>query len=233
MKNIKILCLFLILIMGLSFVSGSIRFNDGRYAISAGGSIAANSFFSWSEFDPTKELVDDYPLGLSLQTGNGDTDLACSHGVVQTMNMDDRRGVQICYQNGGIWTRTRNLDEDNFEWEDWRRFTTDSDSSDIRLKKNIRPLENPLSKIMQFNGVNYNWRIDEYSRMDFNDKTQIGLIAQDVEEIVPELVSTDSQGYKSISYQKISVLLVESIKDQQNQIDELKEEIERLKELIE
>lgn len=101
--------------------------------------------------------------------------------------------------------------------------------SDINFKENIQPLENPLNSILELNGVNYNWRVDEYPTRNFDDKTQIGLIAQDVEKVIPELVKTDEQGYKSIYYNKFTPILIEGIKEQQKHIEQLEKEIDELK----
>ncbi|MBU3964744.1 tail fiber domain-containing protein [Patescibacteria group bacterium] len=93
-------------------------------------------------------------------------------------------------------------------------------SSDVTLKDNIKPLENSLERILQLQGVSFNWKSGrEYS---------IGLIAQDVEKIFPELVS-EVDGLKSIEYGKLVAPLIESIKEQQKEIEELRLEIEKLK----
>jgi len=89
-------------------------------------------------------------------------------------------------------------------------------------------LENSLSKLLQLQGVGFNWKKDEYPDLKFNDGPQIGFIAQDVEKIFPELVTTDNNGYKGISYEKIVPVLTEAIKDQQKEIKELKARIEIL-----
>ncbi len=68
--------------------------------------------------------------------------------------------------------------------------------------------------------------------MNFDSERQLGLIAQDVEKIFPELVRTDDKGYKAVSYEKLTVILLESLKEQQKQIDEQNERIERLERLI-
>ena len=64
--------------------------------------------------------------------------------------------------------------------------------------------------------------------MNFEESEQFGFIAQEVEEILPGLVRTDSDGFKSIDYAKISVVLVEALKEQQKQIEELEEKINLL-----
>ena len=84
--------------------------------------------------------------------------------------------------------------------------------SDRRWKKDITPYVNGLEQILALQGVRYNWRVDEFPQNNFPTANQIGFIAQDVEAVVPELVSTGSDGYKSMDYSRISVLLVEAVK---------------------
>jgi hypothetical protein len=104
--------------------------------------------------------------------------------------------------------------------------------SDIRWKRNIKNLNNSLSDILELNAVSYDLKTDEFPEMGFETGKQIGLIAQDVEKIFPELVRTDNNGYKSVSYEKLSVLLVEGIKEQQKQIQDQQKEIDELKTLV-
>jgi len=94
-------------------------------------------------------------------------------------------------------------------------------SSDLRFKKDIRELNNSLQNVLELKGVSYNWKTNEFDRHGFSDDTQIGLIAQDVEKVYPELVSTGEQGYKSVDYQSLSAVLVEAIKEQQKTIESL------------
>ncbi len=99
-----------------------------------------------------------------------------------------------------------------------------TDSSDVRLKKDILPIDNALEKVTKLNGVIYKW-IDEKK----GTKPQMGLIAQEVENIFPEVVDTDDKGYKSIQYGKLVGALIEAIKVQQKQSEELKTEAKELK----
>ena len=69
-----------------------------------------------------------------------------------------------------------------------------------------------------------------YIRGHFEEGRQIGLIAQEVEAVFPELVKTDSQGYKAVSYEKLTAVLVEAMKEQQAKISELGAKIKRLEE---
>jgi len=93
--------------------------------------------------------------------------------------------------------------------------------SDSRLKKNITPIENALDKVTALQGVEYEWRIEEYPEKNFSKGRKIGLIAQYVEEVLPEVVSIDDEGYKAVEYGNIVSVLVEATKAQQAQIKEL------------
>ena len=104
--------------------------------------------------------------------------------------------------------------------------------SDIRYKKNIQPIISPLLKLNQINGVTYQYRANEFPAMGFTEANQMGFIAQEVEKVFPELVFTDKQGYKAVDYPKIMPVLVEAIKDQQVQINELKQKLENLEKRV-
>jgi len=103
--------------------------------------------------------------------------------------------------------------------------------SDIRWKKDITPLSvtSSLAKVMQLNPVSFDWRTNEFPNMHFSSSTQLGFIAQDVEKIIPEVVITDNNGYKGLSYERITPILTGAIQEQQKQIEELKSEIKKLK----
>jgi hypothetical protein len=91
-------------------------------------------------------------------------------------------------------------------------------SSDERLKKNIHTITNPIEKVSALRGVSF-----EYKE---TGQKQIGFIAQEIEKIIPEVVGENPDGYKGVQYQNVVGLLVEAIKEQQNQIDELRRKID-------
>ncbi len=86
-------------------------------------------------------------------------------------------------------------------------------SSDKRWKKNITPLQGSLEKISKLQGVNYYWKKKEFPKMPFNNKKQIGLIAQEVEKVYPELIFTTNDGYKYVDYGKLAPILIEGMKE--------------------
>jgi hypothetical protein len=100
-------------------------------------------------------------------------------------------------------------------------------SSDKSLKENIKRIENAIKKIMSISGVEFDWTqefIDAHGGEDgyFVRKHDVGVIAQDIEKVLPEVVATKQDGTKAVKYDRIVALLIEAIKDQQEQIDELK-----------
>ncbi|MCH7658195.1 MAG: tail fiber domain-containing protein [Bacteroidetes bacterium] len=102
--------------------------------------------------------------------------------------------------------------------------------SDLKLKKNIQNYSNALSKVNKLRGVSFEWRYEDFSSKGFREGVQIGMIAQEVEEVLPELVKEGPDGLKSINYSSISAVLVEAIKEQQKMIEELQERIAALEE---
>ncbi len=104
--------------------------------------------------------------------------------------------------------------------------------SDFRYKRNVTTLPKSLSRVLQLRGVSYRWQQDEHPDLAFDNNKHIGFIAQEVEPLFPELVTTDENGYKSIDYSRLTPVLVEAIKEQQQTIDELRSELDEIKMLL-
>jgi len=103
-------------------------------------------------------------------------------------------------------------------------------SSDARLKENIQPIENPITLINQVRGVRFDWTnhyIDKRGGEDgyFVRRHDIGVIAQEIESILPEIVATRDDGFKAVKYEKIVPLLIEAIKELHKEIEILKKKI--------
>jgi hypothetical protein len=114
-------------------------------------------------------------------------------------------------------------------------FTT----SDARYKQNVATLENPLETILNLRGVTYDWKQKEFPDKNFTAGRQIGFIAQEVEKVLPELVITDAQGYKRVAYANVVPVMVEAMKQQQQQRNQLsaentaqKQQLAELSELV-
>lgn len=113
--------------------------------------------------------------------------------------------------------------------------------SDGKLKQDIEPLKSTLEKVTRLRGVSFNWKPEKknYAK-GFGGKKQIGLIAQEVEAVFPELVYTDEKGMKAVAYDKLGPLVIEAIKElkqingeQAALIKEKDERIARLEKAVE
>jgi hypothetical protein len=106
-------------------------------------------------------------------------------------------------------------------------------SSDQRLKTNIQTLTGSLNKIKALRGTQFEWTNENDIEFRIGSDafgTQIGLIAQEVEQVLPEVVKPNGvKDYKSVEYDKIVAVLIEAIKEQQQQIDNLQQQIDSLK----
>lgn len=114
---------------------------------------------------------------------------------------------------------------------------TFTNPSDQRLKKEIKPIEPVLDKILKLQGVSYLWKSENElpdfvnaspeakdlgNRFNFPEGIQLGVIAQEVEKLFPQLVLTDAEGVKSVDYIKFTPIFIEAFKEQQKEIDELR-----------
>jgi hypothetical protein len=94
-------------------------------------------------------------------------------------------------------------------------------SSDIRFKENIKPIENAIDKIRKISGNTYDWKEENKIEHGY-EGNDVGVIAQEIEAVLPQLVQTRESGYKAVKYDKLVALLIEGIKEQQLQIEQLR-----------
>ena len=96
-------------------------------------------------------------------------------------------------------------------------------SSDINLKTNISNISNALEKVKQINGVTYNWN-DTAKSIDRNktDDVEAGVIAQEVQKVLPQIVTQRDDGYLAVRYEKLVPLLIEAIKELAAEVELLK-----------
>lgn len=104
--------------------------------------------------------------------------------------------------------------------------------SDVRLKKDITPIAGALEKIKAMRGVTYMWRKDIPANNGLEERLQYGVIAQELEKIIPELVHTDSEGWKSVEYSHLTPLLIEALKEQQATIEKQQAELNKQQEQL-
>ncbi|MFA6330366.1 MAG: tail fiber domain-containing protein [Candidatus Micrarchaeia archaeon] len=98
--------------------------------------------------------------------------------------------------------------------------------SDARWKKNVTALSSSssLEKVLALKPVNFLWKTAEYPNMGFTNGTQVGFIAQDVEKVIPEVITTDDKGYKGISYERVVPVIAGAVQEQQAEITRLRAE---------
>ena len=130
--------------------------------------------------------------------------------------------------NGNITTTARLTVGDlpsfgNSQWMVRSGGTLGVQGSDRRLKENIETIENPIEKVLSLRGVNFNWKD--------GGSYDMGLIAQEVEKAIPEVTfQNPADGYKGVNYPNMVGLLIEAIKEQQRQIEELQRKIIEIQE---
>ncbi len=105
---------------------------------------------------------------------------------------------------------------------DWRVY------SDSRFKKNVAHIDNALDTVLKLNGVSYEWNTEEHKDKNFSEGKHYGVIGQETEKVLPEIVKEDGNGYETIAYTELIPILIESIKEQQKIIEELKAKVQKL-----
>ncbi|MCP4748809.1 MAG: tail fiber domain-containing protein [Desulfobacteraceae bacterium] len=190
--------------------------NDPQHKLDVNGTISANYLNPRSESDINKYKYirfgnpDNYYAGFMYSESNdywGDEeDFIIFTYENRDIWLRSGTGNILLYNSGnvGIGTKTP---ADKLDVAGYVRANGTRLSSDARWKENIEPLDNALEIVTQLQGVSYNWA--DPSR---GESRQIGVIAQEVEKVLPEVVHTDSQGYKSVEYSKLVAPLIEAIK---------------------
>jgi len=97
-------------------------------------------------------------------------------------------------------------------------------SSDERLKDNIQPITEPLWKVSQIGGYTFDWN----EKQDTYEGHDVGVVAQEIHKVLPEVVAERSNGYLGVKYAKIVPLLIESIKELKKEVDDIKEKCDCL-----
>lgn len=99
-------------------------------------------------------------------------------------------------------------------------------SSDLNFKKNLQPIGDSLSNVLKMQGHSYEWKTEEYKDKGFPEGRHYGVIAQEIEKILPEVVKESSDGTKAVAYGEIIPVLIEAIKEQQKRIDLLEKKLD-------
>ena len=167
--------------------------------------------------------ITQFTINQSVGTGNSPTfaGLTVGTGASSSITMQDTdEGARTIHNNSnqiGFLTQAGGWGaycDDNGNWAAVGNITAFSDKT---LKKDVITLENSLDKVLNLRGVSF-------TKIDSNKKG-IGVIAQEVQEVLPEVVVENSDGILSVAYGNIVGVLIEAIKEQQKQIEELKAKI--------
>lgn len=105
--------------------------------------------------------------------------------------------------------------------------------SDLRYKKDIGAIHDPIGTLTRLRGITYKWKQQEFPNLQFDGQNHLGFIAQEVRELLPSAVLEDAEGNLSVDYSRLTPLLVEAVKEQQEKIGDLDRQIAELKKIIE
>ena len=212
----------------LNFDASNFKFNPGgstQMVISSSGNVGIGTT------NPATQLeifeINDDPATLRLSSEITDGDLVGA--IISFSNDAGGGGVQGRIENVSTEDDTTvfkfytdNTSSPSMTLFDSGNMTiagTLTQNSDVRLKENIKPIESALDKVKQMQGV-------EFNKINSSTK-EIGVVAQEIEKIIPELVLEDKEGIKSVAYGNITAVLIEAIKEQQKQIEELKQQLNK------
>ena len=215
-----------------SLTSNSLLTGNGTSAIQA----ESNLTFDGSTYMVLKS-ADDSEGGISLQKSTTDS----THTLYRISHRDDNQSLIIYSHDGTTFRNWITLDEPNALLKlgstTANPVTINSSgdvnatgdvvayySSDKRLKDNIVRIENPLEKVGKIGGYEFDWndKQETYTGKD------VGVIAQEIQEVLPELVTERDNGYLAVKYEKIVPLLIESIKELKQEVDEIKQKCDCL-----
>ena len=167
--------------------------------------------------------ISDGSNGQFLQTnGSGTFSFATvSTPTLSSLSLDTSDDVQ--FDSFGVGTAASGTSGEIRATNDVTAFY----SSDVALKEDITNISNPLEAVDKLNGVLFNWKqsyIDQRGGEDgyFVRKKDVGVIAQDVEKVLPEAVATRPDGVKAVKYDRLTCLLIEAVKALKLEIEELK-----------
>jgi len=200
-------------------ISGSYNTYLGPFAghnATGSNNVMIGSEAGWNEYGSNKLVIDNNssftPATASLIYGDFSTDQLRFNAYVGINNTPD--SYYRLYLSGAAYATVG-----------WYY------PSDIRLKQNVRSLDGDgvADKVRDMAVISYNYK-DEVTKGEVDPGTKfIGVVAQDIEKAFPEAVRTDENGYKAVSLNALTAILLQAVKDQQKQIDELKKEVEELR----
>ena len=211
-------------------VSGSSQITYASISSIPGGIVSGSSQITYASISSipggivsgSAQTIANLPTG--TVSGSSQVTLSSTTGYSTTINQNLLTTSNVQYASLGIGMAASGTAGRIDASGDVVAYST----SDKNFKENIIPIQNALEKISKISGNTYDWKpeLKEFHGFEGND---VGVIAQEIEEILPQLVTTRETGYKAVKYDKLVALLIEGIKEQQSQIHNLTLEVENLK----
>jgi len=150
-------------------------------------------------------------------------------GVAPTLEFGYDQNPQLTLsQNGSVGIKKAPDTQFTLDVNGPVRTTSFTPPSDLRYKKNIATIPNAIDKVTRLRGVSFDWRQEEFPELNFSKGRNLGFIAQEIKEVLPEVVSQDNKGYYSVAYSNVVPVLVEAIKEQQQTIAQLQTQVQTL-----
>lgn len=220
------------IVVVLDGVSGSEGAKISAEADSAGGTLSvlcSDGTGATLTVDSTKkqyEYKDVFPCGFrNVAVGTGGLAMMCTPGGSSTPDT----AVQI---DPAGYMR---LDHDLVVGGNICAVGTIGACSDARYKTNVAALDGALAQVARIRGVRFNWRTEEFPDKNFRKDRDFGFIAQELKEVVPQVVTLGSDGYYSVDYGRLTPLLVEAVKEldaKTKRIDDLESRLAKLEALL-
>lgn len=215
----------------LLFLTSNAGAPTTRLSITSAGSVGINTTTPSGKLDVRDVAYGTFPsagqpgTGLNIRRADGILGMAMGYednqgnSYIQVQRMDGSTSYQnltLQYNGGNVLIGTNTNNGEKLYVSGTIRATgTITANSDITLKKNLLRIENALEKVEQINGYTYEFKEDD-------SKRHAGVIAQEIQTVLPEIVNKGNDGILGVEYGNISALLIEAIKEQQTQINELK-----------
>ncbi len=175
------------------------------------------SKMTWDQSADALLLTDSSPLRIGDDAAG---DMTLYHDGTNSFITNKTGELKVATETSGIVVRIGHTTSEVYTGDNFTVNGNLTEVSQREMKTNISNIENILPAVLQLQGVSFDWKKDK------NEKNHYGLIAEDVEKILPNLVSHDEEGKaQGIQYSKMTAVLLEAIKEQQIQIDELKSKL--------
>jgi hypothetical protein len=199
--------------MGFLTDGGSWRFRvDNNANLSYISTISMSGYLYINGGDPTIVLQD---------TNNRSSMIHCNSNIFYILRGSGTNSTGWTTYNG-YWPMEINLENNDATFGgNITAIYNVTAYSDVRLKQDIETINNAMDKVQQIRGVTFT-RTDDVEDVK---KRHVGVIAQEIEQVLPEVVSEDKNGIKNVAYGNIVGLLIEAIKEQQKKIEELEQRI--------